>query len=361
MKNKKKLPLFAKIPLICLAVILVVIAVVLILYTVTEYKPDAVEELTTDGSGAAFPADKTSLSLLSWNIGYCGLSANEDFFMDGGKNIFPEDPLEVPENLEAVKDVIRNTHADVTVLQEVDYSSKRTDYLDETAALLSAFPEQEGVFAYNYNCFFVPIPVPPLGKMGAGQFTLSNYDIASAQRIQLPCPFTWPTRSCNLKRCLLVSRIPIEGSDKEWVLINLHLEAYDSGEGKIAQTRMLVDFMEAEYAKGNYVIAAGDFNQSFSNIDTSMYPVIDPSFWQCGKLDASAFGDHFSLVMDTTYPTCRSLDKEYPGGMPADFQFYMIDGFIVSSNLSIDTCETISLDFQNSDHNPVYLEVSVLP
>ncbi|MCR4587542.1 MAG: endonuclease [Lachnospiraceae bacterium] len=359
MKEKKTLPRWGKILLTILLIPVCLIVLILFTYTVTEYKPDDVEEQETTGSGAAFPSNETSLSLLSWNIGYCGLSANEDFFMDGGTNVLPESQGEVLENLKAVETFVKEQNADVTFLQEIDLHSRRTELLDEVAAIDRLFSDHESVFAYNYNCFFVPIPLPPLGRMAAGQYTSSVYDIASAQRIQLLCPFTWPTRSCNLKRCLLVSRIPIEGSDKEWVLINLHLEAYDSGEGKIAQTKMLVDFMEAEYAKGNYVIAAGDFNQSFSNIDVSMYPVIDENYWQCGQLDAEAFGDHFELVMDTAYPTCRSLDKPYPGGQPEDFQFYVIDGFIVSDNLTIDHYETIPLDFQNSDHNPVYLEVTM--
>jgi len=50
------------------------------------------------------------------------------------------------------------------------------------------------------------------------------------------------------------------------VLVNLHLEAYDSGEGKIAQTKLLVEFLEQEYAKGNYVIAGGDFNQDRKSV-----------------------------------------------------------------------------------------------
>ena len=60
------------------------------------------------------------------------------------------------------------------------------------------------------------------------------------------------------------------------MLVNLHLEAYDSGEGKIAQTKLLVEFLEQEYAKGNYVIAGGDFNQTFSREDMEQYPVINP-------------------------------------------------------------------------------------
>ena len=57
--------------------------------------------------------------------------------------------------------------------------------------------------------------------------------------------------------------MPLEGTDKELVLINFHLEAYDSGEGKIAQSKMLAEKLESEYQQGNYVIAGGDFNQTF--------------------------------------------------------------------------------------------------
>ena len=40
-----------------------------------------------------------------------------------------------------------------------------------------------------------------------------------------------------------------------------------------------------------------------------------------------------------------------------DFQFYMIDGFIVSDNLEVSSVETMDLGFANSDHNPVLLRV----
>ena len=41
--------------------------------------------------------------------------------------------------------------------------------------------------------------------------------------------------------------------------------------------------MDREVEKGNYVIASGDFNQTFSNVDTSMYPIIWDS-WVAGTI-----------------------------------------------------------------------------
>ena len=141
------------------------------------------------------------------------------------------------------------------------------------------------------------------------------------------------------------------------MLINLHLEAYDSGEGKEAQTRQLLELLRDEYGKGNYVIAGGDFNQVFSNVD-SPYPVYG-GMWKPGIIDADTFMGGFSLLMDPAVPTCRSLDRAYAGENPEGFQFYMIDGFIVSGNVQVDGIETLDQGFVSSDHNPVRLRFAL--
>ena len=222
-----------------------------------------------------------------------------------------------------------------------------------------AFPAFDSTFAYNFKVLFVPYPIPPMGKESAGIQTISRYDIASADRIQLPCPFKYPVRLGNLKRCLAINRIPLEGSDKELVMVNLHLEAYDSGEGKKAQTEMLRDYLQAEMDAGNYVIAGGDFNQIFSNAK-KVYPELEGT-WHAGELDTSAFDSRFTFLMDTDTPSCRSLDKAYAGADTdsSKFQYYSIDGFIVSDNIRIDSVVTQDLQFKNADHNPVVLDVTL--
>lgn len=187
---------------------------------------------------------------------------------------------------------------------------------------------------------------------------LSSFPCYESYRVPLPCPFSWPVRVANLKRCLLVNRIHLDNLDHDLVLVNLHLEAYDSGEGKIEQTKQLVDFLENEYAAGNYVIAGGDFNQSFSNVDTSKYPLTE-GLWQCGELDTSVFDSGWQCVMDNSAPTCRSLDKPYVDADKDSFQYYLIDGFIVSPNVTVNAVRTKDLGFKNTDHNPVVLRVTL--
>lgn len=144
------------------------------------------------------------------------------------------------------------------------------------------------------------------------------------------------------------------------MLVNLHLEAYDSGEGKIAQTKLLVEFLEQEYAKGNYVIAGGDFNQTFSREDMEQYPVINPDLWTPGVLDLSGLSEDWILAEDHTVPSCRLLNQPYDPESP-DTQFYIIDGFLLSPNLTLEEVKTTDAGFRYADHNPVTIQVRLAP
>ena len=355
--EKQKKPLWKRMVKGIIIIILIPVLLVALdlgILVVTEYKPADEEAIAAEGAGSKAVAFGEDLTVLTWNVGYCGLGAQEDFFMDGGKEVHPSSKENVINNLEEVERYLQKSDADVIFLQEVDQCATRTRYVDEVASIRSVMDGYSSTFANNFKVFFIPYPIPPMGHMDAGVLTFSKYDIGDATRVALPCPFTGIEKIGNLKRCLLVSRVPIEGSDKELVLINLHLEAYDSGEGKIAQTKMLADVMNTEFAKGNYVIVGGDFNQVFDWVDDSMYPLVDENNWVPGRVDTDAFGEGWTFCMDNAVPSCRSLDRPYEAGAsPEEFQYYMIDGFIISGNIQVQNVETKDLGFVNSDHNPV--------
>lgn len=335
---------------------IVVLAAALIAWlSITEYKPAPVEQLSVTAAPGSQPIDTAqTLEILSWNIGYAGLGEGSEFFMDGGKDVKSADRATVEKYLSGIRDYIYSDLPDFVMLQEVDVNSTRTYGIDQ-AAYLAGF---NSVHALNYACPFVPYPVPPMGKINSGLFTISQHEISSAERQSLPCPFSWPVRAANIKRCLLVSYLPIEGSDKQLVLVNLHLEAYDDGEGKIAQTNQLRDFISAEYEKGNYVIAGGDFNQTFpGSLDT--YPILNPELWTPGVLDNSLLPEGWSFVYDVRVPTCRLLNQPYDPSDVENTQHYVIDGFIISPNVELKNIESIDLGFENSDHNPVRMTVEL--
>lgn len=322
--------------------------------SITEYKPGAVEPLEVSGEGTKTLSTGESIKFISFNIGYGGLGEDADFFMDGGKNVITGDETLVYENLGGITEIIKSAGADFALLQEVDIDSKRTFGINE-AEYLTEGQSAGSAFAPNYLCKYVPYPFPTLGKMNSGLLTLSASEMETAERYALPCPFSWPVRMANLKRCLLVSYHDIEGTDAKLVVVNLHLEAYDDGEGKIAQTKMLVEIMENEYKKGNYVVAGGDFNQSFAGA-LELYPVQGEGYWTPQTLESDSLPEGWSFVYDLSSPTCRSLDRPLDTA-DENFQYYFIDGFIISPNVELVSVETLNEGFVYSDHNPVVIEV----
>ena len=360
MKKKHKV---LKIVLLCVGGLLVtVLALVggfLIFATATTLQVKDQEDMKINGTVETKVDKSNELKLLTWNVGYGGLDERQDCYFDGGKGVDGESKEVVNENILAMKNKIAEIDPDIFYLQEVDVDSKRSYEVDELKSFQESFSENNynNSYAPNFRAGFVPIPLyNPLGKVDAGIASFSKYKVSSATRIQLPIPFSWPVSLLNLKRCLLVNRSPIDGSDKELVTINLHLEAYDDGEGKAKQLKQLMDIMKEEYEKGNYVIAGGDFNQTFSNIDYAKYPKMND--WVCPIINAEDYPD-FSFNMDDSIPTCRSLYKTYADSDKSNHQYYMIDGFITSNNITVNKIETLDLGFKNTDHNPVVMKVSL--
>ncbi len=343
--------------LLILVLLVIVAAAGLIGYlSATEYAPADVETLTVKVGGRnAVPAVGKRITMLSWNIGYGGLGRNQDFFMDGGSMVRPSRKEDVQENLAGIVSTLSQQQADVYLLQELDLNAQRSYFVNERSEVERGLM-MGSAFAYNYKCDFVPFPWPMIGKVESGLLTMSAFQVKEATRESLPVPFSWPMRVANLKRCLLVERLPVEGSEKEVVIVNLHLEAYDDGAGKRAQTQQLMALLQAEYRKGNYVIAGGDFNQIFPHV--TQYPVLNDEYWAPGQLSADDLPQGFSYAFDASTPTCRLLNEPYSGDR-AKTQLYVIDGFIVSSNVKVNHVQTIDLNFRNSDHQPVRLEFTL--
>lgn len=347
---------------IFLLVLVLLIAAFFAFLTITQLNPD------TEGADVNLMADRSessrsfsdgdTITVASWNIGYGALGQESDFFMDGGEQTRPESKAVVEKNLDGIVSQIQSLDADFSILQEVDSGSTRSYGVLETDAIADA-TGLINAYAKNYKCAFVPFPWPPLGKVSSGLFTLSTaQQLNGAERVALPSPFSWPISTANLKRCLLVTRIPLADSEKELVLVNLHLEAYDDGEGKIAQTKALTELLAKEYEAGNYVIAGGDFNQTFPG-GLNIYPMVDANYWAPGTLDDSDLpGEGWQFAYDTSVPSCRLLNMPYDPGNPAT-QYYVIDGFILSPNVRLDSVETQDAGFLYSDHNPVLLNVTL--
>lgn len=349
------------IPLSVIAAIIIFAVLFILFLTIVEYRPKSIEDVAFTSGTTQLEKNK-STSILSWNIGYAGLGKDEDFFMDGGKKVRPDSKSVVENYLEGIKNTISENPSDIIFIQEIDVKSKRTWKINEFEELKNS-TGKAGSFACNYKCIYVPFPFPTIGRVESGLSILTNFETTSAQRRSLPVPFKWPVRLANLKRCILTTRIPVYengvNTGKELVLADFHLEAFDNGEGKIAQTKALMSFLNSEYEKGNYIIAGGDFNQKFP--DSTNYPAVWTDGWLPGQLDKDMLEEDWAFAFDDTKPTCRSNTKPYndEDALNKNWQYHVIDGFIISPNVTLENINVLDEDFQNSDHNPVFMQFSL--
>ncbi len=335
--------------LLYLIIILIVGFAIFIGYiSFTDYSPDEKTVLQENTSGETIPAGK-ELSLLIWNIGYGGLDNSMDFFYDGGQQVKP--PIKnLIQNLSAVTDFVDGCDSiDFYLFQEVDVDSKRSYGIDQKAKISAMFAKHTSVFAKNYDVFFIPLPLSsPLGRVKSGLMTLSRFQPVSASRYSFPGNYSWPKSLFMLDRCFLVNRYKTS-DNKELLVINTHNSAYDDGNLREQQMNYLKNFLTSEYKKGHYIIVGGDWNQCPPGFE----PTYDNHVFDRENLlhiKSGYLPEGWTWLFDSSVPTNRRVDRTYKKG---ESLTTVIDFYLLSPNILPVSVETIDLDFQHSDHQPV--------
>ena len=353
---KQKLIRFA----IKLGIFLVIIVVLILVFlAVTEYKPKAKEKLEVNGEGYHDLEPNSTFTIMTWNIGYGALGDNADYFKDGGKMVKSADRIRLNKNIKNIQYHIEQIKPNIFFLQEVDKYSKRANHVNELSYMGNHFVAYNYSYARNLKVTYLPYPIPNMiGSVDSGIATFTKYNVKSAERIGLPESYMWPFSMANYKRALQITRIPVKDTEKELVLINVHMEEYAKDEKRNAQTEKLIELIQKENKKENYIIVGGDFSQTFSNIDKKKYPQQEHK-WAPGTLDVSKIKGDWQFLMDGEIPTSRSLDQPYTEKVKEKFQYYLIDGYIVSKNIQVNEVKTQDYGFVASDHNPVVLNVTL--
>ncbi|MBN2696134.1 MAG: endonuclease [Bacilli bacterium] len=364
---------------ILLLVVLAAIGFILTLQ-IFEYRPEEITELQIENNLGEASENMVSLGdpidILTFNIGYASLSATEDFAMDGGTKGRMDSLSEVEANIAGISAILETYPSEIYLLQEVDEDSARSYHTNQFETFKSQL-DVSTTLGYNYRCIFVPFPFSfsqMMGSVNSGIVSLIDYHVTSASRHQLPGSFSWPISLANLKRCMVVHRLPIQDSEKEFIVINVHLSAYDDGTMRLQEMEALKTLILDEYEQGNYVLVGGDFNQTFPDAVTIsettegttqydyLYELKNPDLWEAFPMESDWFdANGFSFGIDTSLPTCRLLHQPYDTENQDNNQYYVIDGFIISDNIEIITVETVDHDFTYSDHNPVRIEIRLIP
>ncbi|MFA7376013.1 MAG: hypothetical protein WCZ13_00780 [Acholeplasmataceae bacterium] len=350
---KKIIKVFVKV----LIVLILFIGGFLGYLTATEYRPNQIEALEITNNQTQKVSLNTTYKAMTYNIGYAGLGSKEDFVMDGGSKGRPDSKEVVLDYLEGTLDILSSHESDFYFLQEVDLKARRSFNLNQVRLIEERLGDGfSSSFAYNFKANFVPFPVSftdYIGHVESGLLTLSTKQLESSKRHQFPGEFSWPLRIANLKRAMMENTYEIENSDKKLIMVNLHMSAYD-GDGSLRKAEMayLKEFMVAQEALGNYVVIGGDFNQTFPEVKDLFLPKQD--YYVAYPIEDEYLPSGYSFQIDPIKPTARLLNQPYDR-LDENTQYYLIDGFIVSSNITALSVINLDYDFLYSDHNPVVL------
>lgn len=342
-----------------IGIVILLLAALLGYVTVTDYKPQQQENLLIRHPQHKIIEVIRPFTITTMNIGYGGLDAGQDFFMDGGKNSRATSQAQVEKNLTTTTELLTELDSDIYLLQEVDVDASRSYSVDQVSAMQEAFPELSSVFAINYKVGWVPVPIfQPMGKVESGLLSLSKFQINQQTRYDLPGKEDWPVQLFELDRAFVEMRMPVDNG-RELIVLNIHLSAFDKGgEIRKQQLQFLSNYLQAEAAKNNYIIVGGDWNHSLPGTDPLSHRAKQawPEWLQTLPEDFTPQG--FSWAINHTIPTVRTLDIPYEPG--TNF-LAIIDGFLVSSNVEYSNVLTTDNQFASSDHHAVTATFKLMP
>ena len=302
--------------------------------------PGEVVELTTKTQSARAPTDMLSVS--TWNLGYAGLGWDSDFKTDGGTHLLPPSAKVVDRNLHAILETAVGLGTDVHFYQEVANNSPLSYGRNLTGSLNATL---------NTRTFwFKPEISPRLLSTKHGTAIATDLPVSEARIVPIigePLPML-----AIVKRqyALQVIRIPAKDGRGDWVLINIHLSAFDDGGGlRRAQINAVFDYAQTQYRDGARVVIGGDWNMELT---ANTFPHATPDeylFW-IHQFPMDHLPGGWQIAIDPSLPTVRTMHKPY---VPGENYVTIIDGFITSPNVEVVSVQTINTEFQMSDHMPV--------
>jgi endonuclease/exonuclease/phosphatase family metal-dependent hydrolase len=297
----------------------------------------------------SLPAAQAPLKLMVWNIGYSGLGEESDFQADGGQMLRPPSRKAVEKNLAGIQAVLREEAPDILLMQELAAPGFLTHSVDVLSGIRQALPGYGMVFSSDIRTRLLP---GPLGlRHGLGTFTKVAGDPAKLVRLsEEPQPIMG-----FIQRRYHVQVTELDVSGAPWVIINVHLSAFDEGAGtRMRQVREVLDLAQSHYQQGKAVVLGGDWNMRLAATDFPYQSDESALFW-VHDFPREALRPGWQIVIDPAIPTTRTNEQPFKAGVNYTT---IIDGFIVSPNVTVEEVRGRDLGFAITDHQPVIATLS---
>jgi endonuclease/exonuclease/phosphatase family metal-dependent hydrolase len=216
---------------------------------------DKLSEIVTYADTPGPPKTQGIFTVMTYNTGYLSGMTNNQPVKRPGKVFFEK-------NMESFLQLLEEIQPDVTGVQEIDFYSKRSHYINQLNTIAEKADYKYAAKAINWDKRYLPFPYwPPslhFGRVLSGQAVLSRWPILSTERIVLQKPKSTPFyyNAFYLDRLIQVAKIKI--GSKDIIILNVHLDAIDR-ETREDQAKRLLDLYRS-YKDDYPVLLMGDFN-----------------------------------------------------------------------------------------------------
>jgi endonuclease/exonuclease/phosphatase family metal-dependent hydrolase len=290
----------------------------------------------------------------TWNLGYLFGEGSE------GTTYIPQSKSFYEEKLNQLAIEIRDSSPDVICLQEIDFESNRTSFIDQAQylAIKANYPYVAEVVSWEAN--YVPFPYWPLdrnfGRMKSGGAILSKYPIISHEIDLLKKPLSQPWWYNAFYPHRYFQKVEIEIGEKKFRIINVHLEAFDKVDRK-EQVELLANKVQTEKID----IVAGDFNMlPTSASKKSKFRNPREDYENDSSYEAMLTSGLSEVIPESIYSLDEPRYLTFPSSLPdrrLDYIFYenglkMIKAEILPSALSDHLPLKATFQIANPKFNP---------
>jgi len=199
-------------------------------------------------------AIKDTFSIMTYNIGYLSGMTN-NLPVERNASLFSQ-------NLINISTLFNQLAPDIVCFQEIDFKADRSFHTNQYTAIAKNGHFHYGAKAINWDKKYVPFPYWPIkyqfGKILSGQACLSKYEITNSSRVVLPQPKSNAFYYNDFYLDRLAQIVWIKTTKDSILIINVHLEAWDSPTRE-TQAQIIINLLK-KYENKYPLILAGDFN-----------------------------------------------------------------------------------------------------
>ena len=292
--------------------------------------------------------DKNTFTVMTYNIGYLSGMLNK-------QPVRTEKEL-YDKNMQTFLNLISELKPDFIGLQEIDFNSKRSYYVDQLATITNQGKYSYAVRAINWDKNYVPYPRwPPsvhFGPILSGQAVLSKYTVESAERIVLQKPINryFFYKAFYLDRLAQVVTILV--NTKKLIIINAHLDALVK-ETREEQAKVILELYKS-YKDDYPVLIIGDFNCAPPNATQLKNFPGAPNIDFTNETTIALLLKEESLKETLLHPS-EIIEEKKTLTFPANFPNRKIDYIFYNSN-KIESVSSYVPQLDSSDHLPVVME-----